>query len=125
MSGASRLFVLAMAATAAAPTLWAKSPPRHHVGHKAVTACADTSLAHMDLTPHDFLIRPYAPPSGQYDDSLKTAVDLRVAPDGPMVSLGYNRFASHPTDPTGATLPAATTAQGRNSVGALVSYPFH
>jgi len=124
MSAASRLLVLAVVMTTVAPTLWARTPASHNAVHRVAKAHANNGLAQMDLTPRDFLIRPYTRPSGQYDDSLRTAVDFRVAREGPVVSLGYNRFASHPTDPTGATLPAATTAQGRNSVGALVSYPF-
>jgi hypothetical protein len=131
MAGASRL-IATIAAVVAAPTLWANTPPvkhqapaRHHATHASMIARTDMPLALMDLTPHDYLVRPYTPPPIQLGERTRTAVDLHFASDGPVVSLGYNHLGAPPVGPTGAILPSATSAtQPKSNVGALVTYPF-
>ncbi len=80
------------------------------------------SLAQMDLTPRDYLVRPYAPAYQAGNDQRPIAVDYRFAGDGVM-SFGLHRGSGAPSDTSGVNQSfASSSPTTHSSVGALVVY---
>jgi hypothetical protein len=136
MRGSSYVAALAAsglaAVAAAAPHPAAAKARAHQTAAAAHRAAANASasrksaraLAQMDLTPHDYLVRPYASAYQGGDGRTPLAVDYHFAADGVM-SFGLHRGSGTPVDPgaVGQSFVAASPTT-HNSVGALVTYSF-
>ncbi len=129
MPSAPRLVVLAVVVAAVPSIPWANSPspkpapPRRPLVRSLARSPSERPLTSMDLSPRDYLVRPYALPPPQAGDRMPTAVDYRFAQEGVM-SFGYHRSSGAPSDPSGGAQPAAASVQPWSGVGAMVTYSF-